>query len=102
LFSIFLSSPTRLTYEVDTPLETTLHLNIQFSSKPFKEVYPKIDKMGNPVGPGMFKAALAETPREALNWRLAFSVICFGLMVQPSRTLRILVLIVCLREPLEV
>ncbi len=39
-------------------------------------------KMGNPVGPGMFKAALAETPREAFNWRLAFSVICFGLMVQ--------------------
>jgi hypothetical protein len=50
--------------------------------------------MGNPVGPGMFKAALAETPREAFNWRLAFSVICFGLMVQSSRTLRILVLIV--------
>lgn len=38
-------------------------------------------KMGNPVGPGMFKAALADTPREAFNWRLAFSVICFGLMV---------------------
>jgi len=36
--------------------------------------------MGNPVGPGMFKAALADTPREAFNWRLAFSVICFGLM----------------------
>lgn len=28
----------------------------------------------------MFKAALADTPREAFNWRLAFSVICFGLM----------------------
>ncbi|PBP18240.1 MFS general substrate transporter [Diplocarpon rosae] len=37
--------------------------------------------MGNPVGPGMFRAALADTPREAFNWRLAFSVICFGLMV---------------------
>ena len=37
--------------------------------------------MGVPVGPGMFKAALADTPREAFNWRLAFSVICFGLMV---------------------
>jgi hypothetical protein len=37
--------------------------------------------MGNPVGPGMFKAALADTPREAFNWRLVFSVICFGLMV---------------------
>ena len=37
--------------------------------------------MGNPVGRGMWKAALAETPREAFNWRLAFSVICFGLMV---------------------
>lgn len=36
--------------------------------------------MGNPVGRGMWKAALAETPREAFNWRLAFSVICFGLM----------------------
>ncbi|KAH8784620.1 quinate permease [Hyaloscypha finlandica] len=36
--------------------------------------------MGNPVGPGMWKAALAETPREAFNWRLAFSVLCFGLM----------------------
>ena len=36
--------------------------------------------MGNPVGPGMFKAALADTPREAFNWRLVFSVICFGLM----------------------
>ncbi|KAL3426753.1 MFS quinate transporter [Phlyctema vagabunda] len=35
---------------------------------------------GHPVGPGMFKAALADTPREAFNWRLAFSVICFGLM----------------------
>ncbi|KAH6713619.1 hexose transporter protein [Leptodontidium sp. MPI-SDFR-AT-0119] len=28
----------------------------------------------------MWKAALADTPREAFNWRLAFSVICFGLM----------------------
>ncbi|PBP19133.1 quinate permease [Diplocarpon rosae] len=28
----------------------------------------------------MFRAALADTPREAFNWRLAFSVICFGLM----------------------
>lgn len=28
----------------------------------------------------MFKAALADTPREAFNWRLALSVICFGLM----------------------
>lgn len=28
----------------------------------------------------MFKAALADTPREAFNWRLVFSVICFGLM----------------------
>ncbi|KAJ5035483.1 uncharacterized protein L3040_007950 [Drepanopeziza brunnea f. sp. 'multigermtubi'] len=36
--------------------------------------------MGNPVGPGMFKAALADTPPEAFNWRLAFSVIGFGLM----------------------
>lgn len=36
--------------------------------------------MGHPVGPGMFKAALADTPREAFNWRLAFSVLCFGLM----------------------
>ncbi|CZR58162.1 related to quinate transport protein [Phialocephala subalpina] len=35
---------------------------------------------GQPVGPGMFKAALADTPREAFNWRLVFSVICFGLM----------------------
>jgi hypothetical protein len=37
--------------------------------------------MGNPVGPGMFKAALADTPKEAFNWRLFFGVICFGLMV---------------------
>lgn len=37
--------------------------------------------MGAPVGRGMWKAALADTPREAFNWRLAFSVICFGLMV---------------------
>lgn len=29
----------------------------------------------------MFKAALADTPREAFNWRLIFSVVCFGLMV---------------------
>lgn len=36
--------------------------------------------MGAPVGRGMWKAALADTPREAFNWRLAFSVICFGLM----------------------
>jgi hypothetical protein len=36
--------------------------------------------MGNPVGPGMFKAALATTPREAFNWKLVYSVICFGLM----------------------
>jgi hypothetical protein len=50
--------------------------------------------MGNPVGPGMFKAALAETPREAFNWRLAFSVICFGLMVRHSEILRIRMLIV--------
>ncbi|RDW68298.1 hypothetical protein BP5796_08955 [Coleophoma crateriformis] len=35
---------------------------------------------GQPIGPGMFKAAMADTPREALNWRLAFSVVCFGLM----------------------
>ncbi|KAF4628293.1 hypothetical protein G7Y89_g9861 [Cudoniella acicularis] len=35
---------------------------------------------GQPVGPGMWKAALAETPREAFNWRLALSVVCFGLM----------------------
>jgi hypothetical protein len=37
--------------------------------------------MGNPVGTGMFKAALADTPREVFNWRLVVSVICFGLMV---------------------
>lgn len=36
---------------------------------------------GQPVGPGMFKAALADTPREAFNWRLVLSVVCFGLMV---------------------
>lgn len=36
---------------------------------------------GQPVGPGMFKAALADTPREAFNVRLVFGVICFGLMV---------------------
>lgn len=36
--------------------------------------------MGNPVGLGMYKSALKETPREAFNWRLAYSVICFGLM----------------------
>jgi len=28
----------------------------------------------------MFKAALATTPREAFNWRLVYSIICFGLM----------------------
>ncbi|KAG9240633.1 MFS quinate transporter [Calycina marina] len=28
----------------------------------------------------MYKAALAETPQEAFNWRLIYSVICFGLM----------------------
>ena len=39
--------------------------------------------MGVPVGPVMFKAALADTPREAFNWRLTFSVIYFGLMVRP-------------------
>ena len=37
-------------------------------------------KMGNPVGLGLYKAALADTPREAFNWRLAYSVICFGLL----------------------
>jgi hypothetical protein len=36
---------------------------------------------GQPIGPGMFKAALADTPREAFNWRLVLSVVCFGLMV---------------------
>jgi hypothetical protein len=82
-------------------MRSTLRLNIhtpfefQFLSKALNEVYfKKNNKMGNPVGPGMFKAALAETPREAFNWRLAFSVICFGLMVQSSRTLRVLVLTV--------
>ncbi|TVY13281.1 putative quinate permease [Lachnellula arida] len=35
---------------------------------------------GQPVGPGMFKAALADTPKEAFNWRLMLSVFCFGLM----------------------
>ena len=35
---------------------------------------------GQPVGPGLWKAALAETPREAFNWRLALCVVCFGLM----------------------
>lgn len=58
--------------------------------------------MGNPVGPGMFKAALAETPREAFNWRLAFSVICFGLMVRHSEILRIRMLIVKRRALLVV
>ena len=49
----------------------------------FKKYIQADDKMGGqPVGPGMFKAALAETPREAFNWRLVFSVICFGLMVK--------------------
>jgi hypothetical protein len=58
--------------------------------------------MGNPVGPGMWKAALAETPREAFNWRLAFSVLCFGLMVLHSRILRTQVLTVRHREQLVV
>ena len=42
---------------------------------------------GQPVGPGMFKAALADTPRECFNWRLVFGVICFGLMVCTSKML---------------
>jgi len=36
--------------------------------------------MGNPVSLRVIKAALAETPREAFNWRLLFGVMCFGLM----------------------
>jgi hypothetical protein len=35
---------------------------------------------GGPLGPSMFKAALADTPKEAFNRRLLFSVICFGLL----------------------
>ena len=42
---------------------------------------------GQPIGPGFFKAALAETPREAFNSRLAFSVICFGLLVSVEQTI---------------
>ncbi len=38
--------------------------------------------MGQPMGLGMFKAALADTPREAFNWRLVLSIVCFGLMVR--------------------
>lgn len=34
----------------------------------------------------MFKSALADTPREAFNWRLVFSVICFGLMVSDIKS----------------
>jgi hypothetical protein len=33
------------------------------------------------MGRGYWKNAMANTPSEALNWRLAFSVLCFGLMV---------------------
>ncbi|KAK0260991.1 hypothetical protein LTR35_017924 [Friedmanniomyces endolithicus] len=32
------------------------------------------------IGRGYFKNALAETPREAFNWRLFYSIICFSLM----------------------
>jgi len=35
---------------------------------------------GQPMGRGYWKNAMANTPSEALNWRLAFSVLCFGLM----------------------
>lgn len=37
-----------------------------------------------PAGIPFYKNALAETPREALNWRLLYAVICFGLMVRLS------------------
>jgi hypothetical protein len=37
-----------------------------------------------PAGIPFYKNALAETPREALNWRLLYAVICFGLMVRYS------------------
>ncbi|KAF2153684.1 hexose transporter protein [Myriangium duriaei CBS 260.36] len=33
-----------------------------------------------PIGRGYFKAALAETPREAFNWRFYYCVLNFGLM----------------------
>ena len=46
---------------------------------------PKI--MGRPFGPRMYKAALAETPREAFNWKLVYAVICFGLMVRTFHSL---------------
>lgn len=36
---------------------------------------------GQPVGRGYWKDAMANTPRETLNWKLALSVLCFGLMV---------------------
>ena len=35
---------------------------------------------GQPVGRGMWKAALADTPREAFSWRLTLCVACFGMM----------------------
>lgn len=37
---------------------------------------------GQPVGRGYWKNAMANTPAEALNRRLAFSVLCFGMMVR--------------------
>jgi Sugar (and other) transporter len=41
---------------------------------------------GQPIGRGYWKNAMANTPSEALNWRLAFSVLCFGLMVCEMKT----------------
>ena len=36
---------------------------------------------GQPIGRGIWKDAMKNTPKEALNWKLALGVLCFGLMV---------------------
>jgi hypothetical protein len=46
------------------------------------EIASKMGAGGQPIGRGYWKNAMANTPKEALNWRLAFSVLCFGMMVR--------------------